>query len=227
MESKAADVENLFIAGDLLDLWFGMKPILVREYYPVLRLLRRLSQSGMKIHYLEGNHDFNLNPYVEDALGSEVHQEFEWSFGGRRALMAHGDGLDPGDVKYRILKRIVRSPFFRLLTACLPGSALWRLGLQFSSVSRSYLGRDRPQFEAQKAYARDRVQEGYDVVVLGHAHVPGINPVEADGRKGLYVNVGDWLTNFTYVDVQDGRFTLKTMDGRPLDARVSTKEEVV
>ncbi|MBI2059700.1 MAG: hypothetical protein HYT87_08015 [Nitrospirae bacterium] len=34
MEAKAPEVENLFIAGDLLDLWFGMKPILVREYYP-------------------------------------------------------------------------------------------------------------------------------------------------------------------------------------------------
>lgn len=226
LEQKANEIENLFVVGDLLDLWFGMKPVLVREYYPVLSLLKRLSRSGTRVHYFEGNHDFNLRPYIEDSVEARVLETAEWKFGGRRTHLHHGDGLDPGDVKYRALKGIVRSSSFQTFTKVLPGRFAWWLGTRFSSASRNYLGRDRPQFEAQRAFAKDRVHEGFDVVVLGHAHVPGIFPVASNGRKGIFINTGDWLTHFTYVEFREGTFEMKTMDGRPLDASVPTREEV-
>ncbi|MBI2891468.1 MAG: UDP-2,3-diacylglucosamine diphosphatase [Nitrospirae bacterium] len=226
LERRADEVQNLFVVGDLMDLWFGMKPVLVRQYLPLLRQLRRFSRAGIGVRYLEGNHDFHLRPYVEDAVGAEVHSAMEWTFGGRRTYLYHGDGLDAGDVKYRVLKRIVRSPAFRRVTALMPGSLAWWLGTRFSSASRGYLGRDRPQFEAQKEFARSKIAEGFDVVVMGHAHTPGLFPLEAGARKGLFVNTGDWLTNFTVVEFSDGRFRLVRADGTPLESEDHVEKEV-
>jgi UDP-2,3-diacylglucosamine hydrolase len=54
-------------------------------------------------------------------------------------------------------------------------------------------------------YARRKIEEGYDVVVMGHRHQPACR--EFPG--GVYINLGDWITHNTYAEFQDGHISLK------------------
>ncbi len=51
-----------------------------------------------------------------------------------------------------------------------------------------------------------------DVVVMGHRHRPSLTPV----GSGLYVNLGDWITHFTYaVHDTDGMHLMTMKNGHP------------
>jgi len=54
-------------------------------------------------------------------------------------------------------------------------------------------------------YARKKIDEGYDVVIMGHRH----SPVCTQIGKGFYVNLGDWIEHNTYAEMSGGRIELK------------------
>ena len=55
------------------------------------------------------------------------------------------------------------------------------------------------------AYARRRLAEGNDVVMLGHLHHPELRKFP----EGVYLNTGDWLTSFSCGVIRDGTVTLE------------------
>jgi UDP-2,3-diacylglucosamine hydrolase len=51
-------IDKLVILGDFFDFWVGLNNVVYTEYKPVLKSLFALSESGVEIIYIEGNHDF-------------------------------------------------------------------------------------------------------------------------------------------------------------------------
>jgi UDP-2,3-diacylglucosamine hydrolase len=49
-------------------------------------------------------------------------------------------------------------------------------------------------------FAAEKLQEGFDVVVMGHNHVPSRQKI----GSGVYMNLGDWIVENTYA-VYDGK----------------------
>jgi UDP-2,3-diacylglucosamine hydrolase len=60
LQEIAAGGKALFIVGDLFDFWVEYRFAIRPEYFPVLHELRKLTEKGIEIHYLAGNHDFLL-----------------------------------------------------------------------------------------------------------------------------------------------------------------------
>ena len=48
------------------------------------------------------------------------------------------------------------------------------------------------------------------MILAGHCHIPTDESIEVDGRTKRYINVGDWLTHFTYAELSQGQIALKT-----------------
>jgi UDP-2,3-diacylglucosamine hydrolase len=53
--------------------------------------------------------------------------------------------------------------------------------------------------------ASQKIEEGYDFVMMGHRHKPVCKQI----GKGIYLNLGDWITHNTYAEIEDGRIELK------------------
>ena len=120
LEQKAAGASHLFILGDLFEFWMEYQSYIPKEFFKTLAALARLVQSGVEVHYLTGNHDFNLGRFFEDSLGIKIHTEpMCLHLQGKKLLLLHGDGLAQSDWKYRIMKKILIHPLsnrcFRLL----------------------------------------------------------------------------------------------------------------
>jgi UDP-2,3-diacylglucosamine hydrolase len=130
----------------------------------------------------------------------------EMELAGRRTLVAHGDGVGRGDLKYRALKAVIRSraavTAFRLLHPDLGR----RIATLASSTERK-AGSGDPGSRWRAAFiegwARERLAENpaLDLVIAGHAHLPALLEVDP-GR--WYVNAGDWLDAYSYVVLRQG-----------------------
>lgn len=185
---------GLFIVGDLFDSWFEYRYAVPNRHFAIFAKLYELRQSGVEIDYLAGNHEW-LGNYLRQEIGVRIHHEgISRELCGYRCFITHGDGTAKPDVGYRLLKRIIKHPvnifLYRMLTP--------DLGIPFanymSRTSRKMKNHEGKWAEEYRAYAAAKLAEGYEIVLMGHTHQPKFEPVQ--GR--VFVNLGDWMTHFTY-----------------------------
>lgn len=199
---------SLVIVGDLFEFWFEYRTAIPRRYFSTLALLKRLRSEGLEIIYLAGNHDFSLGEFLRDEIGLTLHDgALTLALQGRRLWVHHGDGLVGGDMGYRILRKVVRSP---------TSIALYRwihpdLGIPFahwvSGLSRgSRESRELRPERLIREIAEPRFAEGFDAVLIGHFHHAYEH--RKDGRE--FFVLGDWIERFTYAVLEDGRLRLAT-----------------
>jgi len=209
------DVSDLYILGDLFDFWFEYRTAIFSAYFSVLRTLAELSDSGIRLHYIVGNHDYWTGTFLENAVGFTVHKEaVALDIDGTVFYLCHGDGLNRRDYGYRAFKRIAHwRPAVALFRTLHPDLAL-RLGKMVSGLSRQLVNAETPgrlrEAEAVRQYALKTLRErNVDIFIAGHCHIPTDERIEVDGCTKRYVNVGDWLTHFTYAELSQGDLVLK------------------
>jgi len=203
----------LYVVGDLFDFWFEYRQVVPSGHHRILHQLAALVQGGTRVVYLAGNHDFWLGDFFPREIGVEISRDpLSVEHQGLSLYVAHGDGLAQPDRGYRILKRILRHPLnIRLYRLIHPdiGIPLAKLA---SASSRAYT--DEKALELVNEYeqaAQKILSQGFDAVVLGHSHYPSLRSF---GRK-TYLNIGDWITHFTYGRLRDGQLTLQVWEARP------------
>jgi len=210
---KDQDV-SLFIVGDLFDFWFEYKYTIPSGYQKTLSKLFELRQRGIPIEYITGNHDFWMNNFFPDVLGVPVHHgTLEMEHEGRRFYIFHGDGIIKNDPGYRLLKRILQHPVTIALYRLIHPDFGIPLAHLASSMSRDHHHLD-PEEERQEdqeyiKFAKGRFREGFDFVVLGHSH----RPLRYQQGDHVYVNLGDWIRQFTFAKFDGKTLTLETWQG--------------
>ena len=197
--------ETLIIIGDLFDFWFEYKSVIPRRYFNVLFALKELIDKGVAVHYITGNHDFWMDTFFPEELHIQIHDKpLNIEIGGKRYHIAHGDGLAKQDGKYRMLKKILRHPFHIRLYRILHPDLGFALADFCSRLSRNHQ-KIKDRDEDYIHYAKDRFQEGFDGVILGHAH----SPQEYRESGKTYINTGDWMNHYTYGKLERGKLTLE------------------
>ncbi|HEV7591387.1 MAG TPA: UDP-2,3-diacylglucosamine diphosphatase [Longimicrobium sp.] len=201
LDHVATHAQSLLINGDLFDFWFEYRHVILREHFRVVASLADVVDAGVKVWFVGGNHDAWAGSFLRDEVGIELLSgPVEMTLGGRRALVAHGDGVGSGDLKYRALKAVIRHPVsigaFRVLH---PDFGRWIAGRASSTAHKA--GGDaaasgRAAYIRRWAEERLRADPTLELVLAGHAHVASVDEVEP-GR--YYVNSGDWLGSFDYV----------------------------
>jgi len=207
LDSVKHDAAEIFLVGDIFDFWYEYKTVVPKGYVRLLGKLAELTDSGIKIHFFIGNHDMWMSGYFEQELNIPVYSApkiFEWN--GKSFYTGHGDGLGPGDHKYKFIKSIFRSKFCKWVFGLMHPNMGIGLANYLSGKSRKksmpkdrvFLGEDR---EFLIIFCRQVLaKEHYDFFVFGHRHYP------LDFRlnsKSRYINLGDWMQYFTYA-VFDG-----------------------
>jgi len=207
LDAVAADGSDLFILGDLFDAWFEYRLVMPKGYHRLLTKLESLTRSGIRVHYLVGNHDCWIRDYFRDELGIVTHAgPFSTEINGRRIYMHHGDGLALNDAGYRILKKILRNPVAVWMYSWLHPDIGIRLAHSSSKTSRKYTsGKHYGEADGMTRFAGERIREGFDYVIMGHRHIPSVQTI----GNGTYVNLGDWITHNSYAVMNGSALELK------------------
>ena len=185
------DKSSLYILGDLFDYWFEYKSVVQKYAYRILTCLEKMSENGVKITYIIGNHDFAHKDLFERQLKINLSENPVTQFiNGKKFLLAHGDGLIGNDTGYKILKSIVRNKRLQSLYSKLHPNIGIGLARYFSKKSRHHTS-EKYQGENDYLYqfAEKKIEEGYDYVVMGHSHKFRFELI----NNGYYINLGSWL----------------------------------
>ncbi len=208
--------ETLLINGDLFDFWCEFRTVVPSQHFHTLRALADLRDSGVKLILVGGNHDAWGGAFLENRVGIQLAEgPIELELAGRRTLVAHGDGIGPGDLGYKMLKRVIRSRPFRGFMRLIHPDVAWGIANRVSRTSeRSEHGfesaKERATILEAEAVRMLEARPDLDLVVFGHSHVPALKSV-GDGR--FYVNSGDWIEHRTYTVVTEAGVEQLEWDG--------------
>lgn len=208
-----ADAAELYLMGDVFDFWFEYATVVPKGYIRFLGKLAELADLGVKITLFKGNHDMWMFGYLQDQLGATIiDNELVISRGGKTFYLHHGDGLGPGDRKYKMLKKIFRSRLCQWLFARLHPNLGIGIAQRWSAHSRiasggkeTFQGEDR---EWLVLYVKERLKtERYDYFIFGHRHLPLDIGLPTGSR---YINLGEWINYNTYAVFDGENLELKT-----------------
>jgi UDP-2,3-diacylglucosamine hydrolase len=202
LDTVKVDAAAIFLLGDLFDFWFEYKTVVPKGHVRVLGKLAEISDSGIPIYFFVGNHDLWMHDYFEKELSIPTfHEPKEFTFNNTRFFIGHGDGKGPGDTGYKRMKKIFTNPFFnwcfRWLHPDLGVRLAQHLSLKNKLISgvedQTFLGEEK-EWLAQ--YAKRKLENNhYDYFIFGHRHLPLKIQVS---DASTYINLGDWITHFTY-----------------------------
>ena len=211
-----ADAERLYILGDLFDFWFEYRHAVPAEGQRVLFAIRALCDRGVVVHYLAGNHDFALGPYLSREIGCTTHLDpFEVDIEGTRFFLHHGDGLAARDLGYRVLKGIARNRVCQAMWRWVHPDIGLALARRVSRTSRNHTGnKDYGPGDLMEAGLLKLAEGGCDYLMLGHTHVADVRRLT---EQTTYVNLGSWLGGGTpYARFESGVLEVIRPDGAAL-----------
>lgn len=212
------DADNVFILGDLFEFYHGYKDYIYPWYIEIIELFKELTLSGKKVYFIEGNHEFDMGEYISQYSGIECCKEITIDIDGRKTYIGHGYEVSGG-----WLVRLLKSgPAIGMMDLLGP-SITWKV----ASIASLFLSDKRKVFNEKvkmrfRSYAKRKLTEGYDVVILAHSHMPDMVTYDLPGGKiKYYLNTGDIIKGPTYIEYVTGSgFMLKQylhpMKERPL-----------
>lgn len=206
---------ELFLMGDVFDFWFEYQKVIPKGFVRLQGKLAQMTDAGIKVYFFKGNHDMWVNDYFTTEMGIEiVSDELIIERGGKRFFLHHGDGLGPGDKKYKLLRKVFRNPLCQWLFSLVPpriglGVANW-----WSKSSRAaggceevFLGVDQ---EWLAIYAKEQLLTAhFDYFVFGHRHLPLTIDL---GQQSKYINLGEWINYNSYAVFDGNELTLNYFD---------------
>jgi len=158
-----------------------------------------------------------MRDYFQNELNIPVYFEpKEFLFNSKTFYIGHGDGLGPGDKGYKALKKVFRNPICQWLFGLIPPQVGIGLADYFSRKSRAATGTSEEHFlgddrEWLITYSKGILQQKkVDYFIFGHRHLPIDFRLTTGSR---YINLGDWISFFTYAVFDGMDVQLKTYDG--------------
>ena len=205
LKSIEDDCATLYIVGDLFDYWFEYKRVVPRGHTRLLGTLANMADKGMHLHIFTGNHDLWMTDYLEEELGATVHhQPLKIQLGTGQFYIAHGDGLGPGDLKYKMIKRIFTNPVCQWLYRRLHPNFGVGFAARMSRASRNSQSDDDHAFlgdkERQLQHSLSVLEnENIDFFIYGHRHHLKDLSIACERKDGTkidarYVVLGDWIS---------------------------------
>jgi len=215
LDSIKGEASEIYLLGDIFDFWHEYRKVAPRGFTRFLGKLAEMSDNGTKIHFFTGNHDVWVYDYLPAEIGLTLYREpIVRDLDGFRFFIGHGDGVGRGDNGYKILKRVFTNPVLQWLFSLIHPNISFAFGHRWSRSSRfakgiiaePYRGDER---EWQVAFARKTIKsQPIDYFIFGHRHLAFDIRI---GEKTRVINLGDWITNFTYAVWHDKTLELHSI----------------
>lgn len=199
----------LFLLGDIFDFFFEYATVVSKRYFDIFTALYNATQRGVEIHFLGGNHDYWVRDFLSEELGITLHgDEVLIDCQGRKVLCTHGDMFMPGDDNYKMIRSVIRNRFVVRAAKILHPDLMDAIagGVSQTTRRRNHTNHleDMAKRLADAARSRCFAKEN-DIFIMGHVHYP-LHRID-NGRE--FMIVGDWIKDFTYARIKDGKLSLE------------------
>ena len=210
------DCDELYIVGDLFDYWIGPKHLGMDDYRIEMDSIRMKSEKT-RIFFIKGNRDYLVEEKFERRTGMKVlGDRARIDLGGRTVLLAHGDFIYNTNPKYTAYRTMMKSKPIEDLWHQVPSFVGRTIARGFRKVSKKttppYVWKGGELFDR----ARPFFEQGADVLITGHIHLPTHLRESVHGRPREVFIMGDWCGGTQdYVEHVGGEFRIKPWPLRP------------
>ena len=200
------DVEALYILGDLFEFWIGDDIIdlpIGKPFLPVIDDLKLLSDSGVKIFFIQGNRDFLIGDKFIKLIGAELlPDEHIVDLYGTKVLVMHGDTLCTDDKAYQLMRKIFRFKITQCLYLSMsPEKRSNKAGQVRKNTSEN--NKQKPSMILdvnQQAVEKSLKSRGVAFLIHGHTHRPAEHDVVIDNNVNKRIVLGDWGEKWSYLE---------------------------
>ena len=216
LNAIAKDASAIYLLGDVFDFWFEYKSVVPKGFVRFLGAISRLTDAGIPVYLFPGNHDLWVGKYLEAECGVVVVKDaITIKLGNDICYLHHGDGLGPGDVGYKWLKKVFLSKIAQKAFAMIhPGIGV-SFAQKLSKKSRlaqnpkedNYLGDSKEHLtQFCKQYLLNCKTPKPKYFIFGHRHLV----LDIDLGEGVrYINLGEWLHGSQYAEYDGVELRLK------------------
>lgn len=201
--------DKLIIAGDLFDVWFEYSMVIPKALFETLHKLKTLIEQGTQVIYVAGNHDFVFKDFFQLNLQAEVYKsDYVFTCAGKKFYVSHGDEYTSNDLQYHVLKSIMRNPLVHKLFSWVHPDVGLNTGKLMSRSSSNFNKSQKTLRKQEKGlieFSKKLLEEGFDYTIMGHIHNPRMLHLD----KGTYINLGDWIRHYSYLEIVDDKVELK------------------
>lgn len=201
--------EALYLLGDIWDFWYEYVDVVPKGYIRVFAALTDLMDAGVKVYFIQGNHDqWSYGYFAELGMICPDTQPLTVQIAGKRFCLGHGDMKGVGLPSYDRIQWAFHNPLFRTLFSALHPRLAFGWGKTWSRQSRTskpvpkyvFKGESEGLYKWCKAFG-----EPVDFFIFGHFHCLVDMPV---GKARLVV-MSDWKEpNWVVFDAATGELTI-------------------
>ena len=206
------DAKSIYLIGDIFDFWFEYKSVIPKGCVRLLGKIAEITDSGVEINIIVGNHDLWMKDYLVNECGVKIfHKPIKIKVSDKTIFLGHGDGLGPGQYKFKFLKKVFKNKFCQWLFSKIHPNIALRLAHYWSKYSREhsespkYLGSEKEFIEQ---FCKNHLKNNPEInfYIFGHRHLPLEKKINESCQ---YINTGDWINHCSYAVYHDEKILLK------------------
>lgn len=208
----APQAKEIYLLGDVFDFWWEYKLVVPKGFTRFLGALSEMTDSGISVHFLTGNHDMWAGNYLTEECGLTIHTSpVTVSFNEKTFHLAHGEGLGTKNMGYKLLLGVFHNSCLRKLYSTLHPTIGVGIGHRWSlssrlgkGISKEFLGEEK---EDLIRYVNNFSGSLVDYFIFGHRHLR----MEYKTKKGRnIIFLGDWIKEGSYAEWDGESLLLKT-----------------
>jgi len=213
LREVAPTAAAIYLLGDVWDFWFEYRRCVPKGSVRLLGVLAELSDAGLPIYFMRGNHDQWLMGYLQEEVGLRLLPDpYLVTYKDLRFFLSHGHRLGPLPLLDKVANWMMGNPLLQTLYRYLfhPDVGLW-LGRFLSGRSRKahhpldYTDLGEREYFYQ--YVQRAVQNGTacDWYIFAHRHLPTVRQI----AHTRYVVLGEWMERYTYLEIAGESWALR------------------
>lgn len=212
LDSIKHKADSIYLVGDILDYWYEYRYVVPRGYVRFFGKLAELSDSGIRIVWLKGNHDIWIFDYLPNELGIEVKDgSLIEEIHGKKVFINHGDGVGKLEPSFRFIRSLFRNRACQKLFSGIHPRWTVPFAYKWSCHSREE-GEVRKVPEEKmllklKNFVKEYHKQHPDInyFIFGHVHVLS---KEIINKRCEMIVLGEWIHTFSYAKMDDNGLEL-------------------
>jgi len=199
--SHAANVDSLYILGDLFEAWIGddFENDFILE---VKSELKKYSSLGKKIYLMHGNRDFLLGKkFCEEIGGFLLDDPTTIKINNFEITLMHGDSLCTDDLDYQSFRTVVRDEKWQIDFLEKEISERIELAQNLREVSKIENKDKDHQIMDVNIMAVNEIFQRFknNILIHGHTHRPKIH----EEKYGTRYVLGDWEKQYYFLKIDE------------------------
>ena len=194
LDSLDSNVSDLYILGDLFDVWVGDDDT-TPPNNDVKEQLKSATANGLRIFFIAGNRDFLIGEaFFKDTQVTCLPDEHVIDLFGVKTLLMHGDLLCTDDVEYQQFRQLTHNADWQRAALAKPLNERLMLAQQYRQ--QSHLNKKNKESDIMDVNVDTVVEtmakSGAQRLIHGHTHRPDIHQHSVNNQPVERFVLAEW-----------------------------------